>query len=270
MMLAARDLTLGYRNAARPAVSGVSLSVEAGELVCVTGPNGSGKSTLLRGMLGLLKPVRGTATVDGRDIGQWEPAELAATVGVVPQREEITFPLKVSETVMMGRYARLGPLSAIRAEDREAVGRALQRCDVAHLSERRVDQLSGGEWQRVRLARALAGEPRALVLDEPTTSLDVRHEMELFELVRSLADQGMAALIITHGLNLAARFAHRILLMSEGKTAALGAPGEVLIASTLSRVFEWPVAVSATPDGSPQVIPLRRSQGPAESERRLQ
>ena len=115
-MLASHDLTLRYRNTMRPAVSGVSLSVDAGELVCVTGPNGSGKSTLLRGMLGLLKPLRGTATVNGRDIGQWEPADLAATVGVVPQREEITFPLRVSETVMMGRYARLGPLSAIRRD----------------------------------------------------------------------------------------------------------------------------------------------------------
>lgn len=259
MMLASHDLTLRYRNTMRPAVSGVSLSVDAGELVCVTGPNGSGKSTLLRGMLGLLKPLRGTATVNGRDIGQWEPADLAATVGVVPQREEITFPLRVSETVMMGRYARLGPLSAIRREDREAVERALERCDVAQLAERRVDQLSGGEWQRVRLARALAGEPSALVLDEPTTSLDVRHEMELFELVRGLADQGLAALIITHGLNLAARFADRILLMSEGKSAALGTPEDVLAAPILSRVFEWPVTVSATPDGAPQVIPLRRS-----------
>jgi iron complex transport system ATP-binding protein len=258
-MLASHDLTLSYHGAARPAVSGVSLSVDAGELVCITGPNGSGKSTLLRGMLGLLKPLRGTATVDGRDIGQWEPAELAATVGVVPQREETTFPLRVSETVMMGRYAHLGPLSAVRQEDRLAVWRALERCDVGQLSERRVDQLSGGEWQRVRLARALAGDPRALVLDEPTTSLDVRHEMELFELVRGLADQGMAALIITHGLNLAARFADRILLMSEGQSAALGSPKDVLAEPILSRVFEWPLAVSATPDGAPQVIPLRRS-----------
>lgn len=262
-MLVARDLTLSYKSSTQPAVSDVSLTVNAGELVCITGPNGSGKSTLLRGMLGLLTPLRGTATVDQKDVGQWDPAELAAAVGVVPQREEITFPLRVSETVMMGRYARLGPLSAVRQEDRRAVERALERCDVKQMADRRVDQLSGGEWQRVRLARALAGEPRALVLDEPTTSLDVRHEMELFELVRGLADQGMAALIITHGLNLAARFADRILLMSGGHSAALGTPGEVLAAPILSRVFEWPVAVSATPDGSPQVVPLRRPRSGA-------
>jgi iron complex transport system ATP-binding protein len=260
-MLACHDLVLRYRNSRRPAVAGVSLSVSAGELVCVTGPNGSGKSTLLRGMLGLLQPERGTATIAGRDVSQWEPAERAAVVGVVPQREEITFPLRVRETVMLGRYARLGPLGAVGKEDEAAVERALTRCDVAQFADRRVDELSGGEWQRVRLARALAGEPRALVLDEPTMSLDVRHEMEMFELVRELAGQGLAALIITHGLNLAASFADRILLMSDGHTAALGTPGDVLTEPILSRVFQWPVAVATTPDGAPQVIPLRRSTG---------
>ena len=258
-MLACHDLVLRYHNASRAAVGGVSLSVNAGELVCVTGPNGSGKSTLLRGMLGMLQPEHGTATIDGRDVSQWEPAELAAVVGVVPQREEITFPLRVRETVLLGRYARLGPLGAVGQEDRAAVERALHRCDVNQFAERRVDQLSGGEWQRVRVARALAGEPQALVLDEPTTSLDVRHEMEMFELVRDLADQGLAALVITHGLNLAARFADRILLMTDGHTAALGAPADVLIEPILSEVFQWPVAVGTTPDGAPQVIPLRRS-----------
>ncbi|HEU4800442.1 MAG TPA: ABC transporter ATP-binding protein [Gemmatimonadales bacterium] len=260
-MLACHDLVLRYRNATRPAVGGVSLAVNAGELVCVTGPNGSGKSTLLRGMLGLLHSERGTATIDDKDVCQWEPANLAAAVGVVPQREEITFPLRVRETVLLGRYARLGPLGAVGLEDRAAVERALIRCDVAQFADRRVDQLSGGEWQRVRVARALAGEPRALVLDEPTMSLDVRHEMEMFELVRELADQGLAALIITHGLNLAARFADRILLMSDGHTAALGTPAEVLIEPILSRVFQWPVAVTTTPDGAPQVMPLRRPTG---------
>jgi len=260
-MLACHDLVLRYRNATRPAVNGVSLSVSAGELVCVTGPNGSGKSTLLRGMLGLLPPEHGTATIDGKDVAQWKPAELAAMVGVVPQREEITFPLRVRETVMLGRYARLGPLGAVAQEDRAAVERALTRCDVAQFADRRVDELSGGEWQRVRVARALAGEPRALVLDEPTMSLDVRHEMELFELVRELADQGLAALIITHGLNLAARFADQVLLLSNGHTAALGTPAQVLAEPILSRVFQWPVAVATTPDGAPQVFPLRRATG---------
>jgi iron complex transport system ATP-binding protein len=137
---------------------------------------------------------------------------------------------------------------------------ALERCDVAGLARRPVDSLSGGEWQRVRLARALAQEPRALVLDEPTASLDVRHEMELLELVRRLVDGGMAGLVITHQLNLAARFADRMLLLDRGRLAAEGTPAEVLTRETLGRVFEWPVAVTTWCDGSPQVVPLRTGE----------
>jgi iron complex transport system ATP-binding protein len=125
------------------------------------------------------------------------------------------------------------------------------------LAGRPVDTLSGGEWQRVRLARALAQEPRVLLLDEPTASLDVRHEMELLELVRRLVDGGMAVLVVTHELNLAARFADRIVLLDEGRVAAQGTPADVLTRATLSQVFGWPVAVTTWCDGSPQVVPLR-------------
>jgi iron complex transport system ATP-binding protein len=231
--------------------------VAPGELVGVTGPNGSGKTTLLRGLLGLVPLAGGTASVDGRPVGSWTRAELARVVGVVTQREETIFPLRVEDTVLLGRYARLGPLSPVADDDRRAVADALERCDAAHLAHRRVDELSGGEWQRVRVARALAQEPRALVLDEPSASLDVRHAMELFELVAELAAGGLAALLVTHELNLAARFADRILLLDAGRAAALGSPLEVLTRERLSDVFRWPVAVSHLPDGSPQVMPLR-------------
>jgi iron complex transport system ATP-binding protein len=176
---------------------------------------------------------------------------------VVPQGEEVAFPLRVEETVMLGRYPRLGPFAAPGAADRAAVADALVRCDVAALGGRSVDSLSGGEWQRVRLARALAQEPRVLVLDEPTTSLDVRHEMELFELMRRLVDGGLACLVITHHINLAARFADRMILLGEGRVAAEGSPAEVVRPETLKRVFGWPVAVTIWCDGSPQVVPLR-------------
>jgi iron complex transport system ATP-binding protein len=239
----------------------VSVGVAAGELLAVTGPNGSGKTTLLRGLLGLVPLAAGTASVDGRAVGTWTRAELARVVGVVTQREETVFPLRVEETVLLGRYARLGPLSPVGADDRRAVAAALERCDVAHLAQRRVDELSGGEWQRVRVARALAQEPRALVLDEPSASLDVRHAMELFELVAELAAAGLAALLVTHELNLAARFADRILLLDEGRAAALGSPLEVLTRERLSDVFRWPVAISHLADGSPQVMPLRTDTG---------
>src|SRR5213078_687307 len=177
---------------------------------------------------------------------------------VHPLREENLFPQRVHETVLLGRYPHLSLFGGVRAADRAAVERALVACDAADLADRWLWTLSGGEYQRVRLARALAQEPQLLVLDEPTASLDVRHEMELFELARALVDeQGLAVVMITHHLNLAARFADRVLLLSEGRAVGQGAPGEVLTRGTVERVFAWPVAIEAF-DGRPQVVPLRR------------
>jgi iron complex transport system ATP-binding protein len=228
--------------------------------VAVVGPNGSGKTTLVRALSGLTPLAAGDIRIDGRPVAQWSRGSLARVLAVVSQREESAFPLSVEETVMLGRYARLGPLAAPSAADREAVRHALERCDVAALADRPVDALSGGEWQRVRIARALAQEPRLLVLDEPTASLDVRHEMELFELVRGLVDGGLAGLVITHHLNLASRFADRMLLLSGGRLVAEGPPVDVLRGDVLRRVFEWPVAVTTWCDGSPQVVPLRAGE----------
>jgi iron complex transport system ATP-binding protein len=257
MILEARDITVRYYRNAPPALDHVSCQVAGAELVAVVGPNGSGKTTLGRALLGLVHLEHGSVLVDGRPVRAWPRRSLAQTVGVVGQQEESVSRLTVAETVMLGRYARLGALAAPGLADRAAVGAALQRCDIVALAERSVDSLSGGEWKRVRIARALAQEPRALVLDEPTASLDVRHEMELLELVRQLADSGLAALVITHHLNLAARFADRIILLDRGQVVAEGKPGEVLEESTVSQVFEWPVAVTTWADGSPQVVPLR-------------
>lgn len=259
MIIQARNISVRYRPGASLALDGVSCEVNTSQLVAVVGPNGSGKTTLLRALLGLMPVERGDVMIDGRPVGQWPRRLLAQTVGVVGQHEEAVFPLSVAETVMLGRYAYLGPLSAPGPRDRAAVQTALERCDIVALAERPVDSLSGGEWKRVRVARALAQEPRVLVLDEPTASLDVRHEMELFELVARLVVGGLAGLVITHHLNLAARFAHRMLLLQQGSVVAAGTPAEVLNPETLSRVFEWPVSVSSWLDGSPQVIPLRPS-----------
>ncbi len=262
-LLEARDLVARYGRG-RAALDGVTCAARGGELLAVVGPNGSGKSTLVRVISGLLRPERGEVTVDGRPLARWTRADLAGVLAVVPQGEAVAFPLRVDETVMLGRYARLGPWAAPGARDRAAVAEALARCDVAGLADRTVETLSGGEWQRVRLARALAQEPRVLLLDEPTTSLDVRHEMELFELVRRLVDGGLAGMVITHHINLAARYADRILLLSAGRVAGEGSPGAVLREDTLRAVFDWPVAVTTWCDGSPQVVPLR----PHESEDR--
>jgi iron complex transport system ATP-binding protein len=260
VILEARDVVVRYPGAARAALEGVSCDAPTSRLVAVVGPNGSGKTSLVRTLLGLVRLERGAALVEGRPVAEWDRAALARVVGVVGQREETVFPLRVAEMVMFGRYARLAPLASPGAADEAAIRSALARCDIAHLAERRVDTLSGGEWQRVRIARALAQEPRALVLDEPTASLDVRHEMELFELIRELVDGGLAGLVITHQLNLAARFADRVILLNHGHVVADGSPTEVFDQATITRVFEWPVAITTWCDGSPQVVPLRAKE----------
>jgi iron complex transport system ATP-binding protein len=258
LILDARGVAYRYPGAATDALAGVSLAVRAGEVHAVLGPNGSGKTTLLRVALGLLSPAAGSAAILGRPARSWERGALARVVGVVTQREDNLFPQRVRETVLLGRYPHLSLWGAERVEDHAAVQRALVRCDVLPLANRWIWALSGGEYQRVRLARALAQEPRLLVLDEPTASLDVRHEMELFELIRALADRdGLAVVLITHQVNLAARFADRVLLLSDGRAAASGAPSEVLTRDTVERVFAWPVSIAPF-EGRPQMIPLRQ------------
>ena len=257
MIVSARDLSVRYPGAPSPALVGVDLALGPGEFLAVAGPNGCGKTTLLRALLGLVPLERGEVGFEGTLLGKWRRNELAQLVALVPQREETPFSWRVEEMVGFGRYARHGPLSAMTRADRAAVERALLRCDLTEVRGRRVETLSGGEWQRVRIARALAQEPKLLLLDEPTLSLDLGHEMGLFELVRRLVGEGLAALIVTHHLNLAARFADRMLLLDRGGVAATGTPAEVMGAELVSRIFRWPVSIVPLPDGVPQIVPLR-------------
>jgi iron complex transport system ATP-binding protein len=236
-------LVVRYPGAQRAALDGVTLEVPAGSFTAVLGPNGSGKSTLLRALLGVVRPDEGSAALEGRDVRAWDRRELARRVGVVPQLESIAFPVTVREVVAMGRYAHLGPLRAEGAADRAAIARALESCDVAALEARQVTALSGGELQRVRIARALAQEPAALALDEPTASLDMAHEMSILELLRGWADGGMTVLLVTHQLNLAARFADRIVLLEGGRVVAEGETAAVFTAEVLERVYAWPLTV---------------------------
>jgi len=259
-MLELRDVTYRYPAAAHDALAGVSLSVGPREFHAVLGPNGSGKTTLVRIALGALSPLVGRADVIGRPASGWPRQELARLVGVVPQREDNLFPQRVRETVVLGRYPHLTLWGDERAEDHAAVDRALVACDAQHLADRWLWTLSGGEYQRVRIARALAQEPKLLVLDEPGMSLDLKHQMELFELVRGLVEtRGLGVLMITHDLNLAARFADSLLLLESGRPVASGPPAEVLTQETVEAVFSWPVTMQ-TIDGRPQMIPLRQSK----------
>jgi iron complex transport system ATP-binding protein len=263
MIVEARGLVVRYAGGERPALDGVDMRAEPGQLYAVLGPNGSGKSTLMKALLGVLEAQAGEATLDGRPARSWPRRELARQVGAVAQSEPMPFPMTSRELVAMGRYPHLGSLQGERSQDRAAINRALERCDVAHLAARRVETLSGGELQRVRIARALAQEPRALVLDEPTASLDIRHEMTILELLRASADEGMTVLLVTHHLDLAARFADRLLLLDGGRVGAEGTAEQVVRADVLERVYRWPVSVG--PDavtGSLRVTPLRLGDHP--------
>lgn len=251
-----------YRGTPRPALDGVALDVAAGEFFAVIGPNGSGKSTLLKTLLGVIRPDAGAVRFGGLPLGEWSRRSLAERIGVVHQGEEAVFPVTVRELVAMGRYPHLGAWRRESAADRRAVEEAMARCDVADLADRPVSTLSGGEKQRARLARALAQQPSALVLDEPTSALDIRHAMEILELAARLSrDAGATIVLVTHELNLAARYADRLLLLDRGRIAARGTPAAVLTRETVERVYAWPVAIVPHPGpgpdaGAPQVVPL--------------
>lgn len=259
MTFEARDLVVRYPRSERPALDRVSMRVPDGHFYAVLGPNGSGKSTLMKALMGLVEPVGGAALVGDRPTGEWPRKELARAVGAVAQSEPMPFPMTARELVAMGRYPHLGALEAESPTDRDAIQAALERCDAAPIAHRSVHTLSGGELQRVRIARALAQSPRALVLDEPTASLDIRHEMSILGLLRASADEGITVLLITHHLNLAARFADRLLLLDQGRVAAEGSPGEVLREEVLEAVYRWRVTVVQDPvTGTPRVTPLSR------------
>lgn len=258
----AQRLGFAYAPVARPALGDVDLSVAEGTFQAIIGPNGSGKSTLARLLLGTLQPASGRALYRGADAHAVPRREIARGVGVVPQSETHAFPLTVAEMVGMGRYPHLGPWRAPSAEDRRAVLDAMDRCDVVELAGRATSALSGGERQRVLIARALAQRPGTLVLDEPTASLDVRHEMAIFELLSELSGEGVTVLLVTHNINLAARYANRLVLLDRGRVVASGAPRDVLDPDVVRSVYRWPITVRPLgvdgPDRDvPQVIALR-------------
>lgn len=240
--------------AARPTVDDVSLEIRHHRMTALLGPNGAGKTTLLRLLLGTITPQRGSIAFFDRPIADWSRRNFARQVGVVPQGESETL-FSVRELVAMGRYPHLGPWQREREDDVAAIARAMERCDVTQFADRWVTTLSGGEQQRVRLARALAQEPSVLVLDEPTASLDIRHEMTTFELLRRLRDDDVTIVLATHNLNLAARYADDLVLMHHGRIVAQGAPASVLTATRVEGAYDWPVDVTTHSEGAPQVTP---------------
>ena len=254
-------VTVRYPRAAVPAARDVSFDAPAGRITAIVGPNGSGKSTLVRALLRRLPLAAGTIAVDDESLAQLDQRELARRVAVVPQREEPAFPMHVGDYVALGRYPHTGAWRSPNAADARAIDGAIERAGIAELRERKTDELSGGEWQRIRIARALAQDARTLVLDEPTTFLDIAHEMAMFELLDALARDGHAVLLVSHQLNLVARFAASMVLLHQGEVVATGAPAAVMRGDILERVYQWPVVVTRDPAiGAPSLVPLRQAQ----------
>jgi iron complex transport system ATP-binding protein len=250
-----RGASYAYRGAA-PALDGVSFAARSGEFVGLLGPNGAGKSTLVRLAAGLLGPQRGEVRLAGLDPFSAPRRSVARLCALVPQEPRVAWPFTVREAVTMGRAPRQGLLAVSTSLDRGAVEGALEACDLVHLADRRLDALSGGERRRVFFARALAQEPRVLLLDEPTAFLDLGHQVAAMRMAQVAARAGLCVVAVLHDLNLAAAACDRVVVLSRGRVVADGPPRDVLSAERVRAVWEvdvWRGENAAT--GAAVVLP---------------
>jgi iron complex transport system ATP-binding protein len=260
-MLQLRDIHFSYPGQGRrETIAGITMEIRGGELVALLGPNGSGKSTLLSIAIGALKPARGEVLFDDQPLDRFSRREIAQRMALVAPQADTRFPMSALEYVLMGRFAYARATGFDSPRDVEIAMRALSHTDAAQFARRNFNELSSGERQRVTLARALAQQPRLLLLDEPTANADIAHQLSLLELARELAqERGMGALIVTHEMNLAAEFADRIALIKDGSLVACGPPREVMEAELLSGLFETPLFVDRHPQsGKPRVSWVRK------------
>ena len=252
--IAAEMLAFAY-SAGQPVLNAVSTQVKTGEVTGIIGPNGAGKSTLLQLLCGLLIPESGTVRLNDRPLDQYTDRERARLVAYMPQSVSPAFSLSVREVVALGRFPHLGPFGSLGAPDHEIVQACLTQTETTELADRDFLSLSGGERQRVLLASVLAQEPRLLLLDEPTSSLDLPHEAAFFQQLRTLAAQELGIVVVTHDINMAAQFCDRLVLL--GKNHCLvkqGAPSDVLQADVLTRAYGSPLLVGVHPQsGGPFV-----------------
>ncbi|GAB3679568.1 ABC transporter ATP-binding protein [Saccharopolyspora tripterygii] len=266
--LRARDLKLAYGE--RVVVDGLDFAVEAGTITAVIGPNGCGKSTLLRALGRLLQPQRGEVLLDGEKIHKMSTKEVARILGVLPQSPAAPEGLTVADLVARGRHPHQSWYRQWSSDDESAVAEALAMTGIGELAERTLDELSGGQRQRAWLSMALAQGTDLLLLDEPTTYLDLSHQVDVLELIGKLHDEsGRTVVMVLHDLNLAARYADRLVAMKDGAVVASGEPGEVLTEELLSNVFDLRARVIPDPvAGTPMVVPIggRWTGGGAESE----
>jgi len=242
----------------RAIVDDVSIEVRAGELLALVGPNGAGKSTLLSVLSGDVRPTRGSVLIAGRDIRSLRQLELARLRSVLTQENQVSFPFTVSEVVEMGRspWAK----TAERGNDPAAIAAAVRATDIGHLGERRYTSLSGGEKARVSLARVLAQAAGAVLLDEPTAALDLRHQEDVMRTARTLAAEGRAVVVVVHDLSLAGAYADRVALIADGRLESTGTPRDVLTAERVTRVYGLPVEVTLAAN-RPVILPVRGTFG---------
>lgn len=254
-LLHARDLGFAY-SADRPVLRGVGLTLARGEVVALLGPNGSGKSTLIRALLGQL-PATGEVAWQGRAIAKWRKRDLARVVAYLPQVPAFEPDQTVDDVLRIGRAPYWGAFGVESARDGQIVTDVARMLHLDDLLARRVDQLSGGQRQRVFVGRCLVQEPRAMLLDEPGTFLDLRHQVELLQLLRKLArEQGVGVVLASHDLNIAASLADRLILLDVGTVAADGPPADVLDPSLLERVYGIPMdRIERGPETPPAVLP---------------
>jgi iron complex transport system ATP-binding protein len=243
-------LSLSYGNL--HAVRSVTLGFARAEFVAIAGPNGAGKSTLLNIMAGLRRGYSGQCLFEGNEVAKWPRNAFARKVSVVPQTVRIEFPFTAEQVVLMGRSPFADAMFESE-DDVRHVERAMELTETTYFRNRDFQTLSGGEKQRVILASALAQTPMALLLDEPTTYLDIEHQISLYRLLRDLAAQGVLVITITHDLNLASTFSSRIVLLRSGEVAADGTPGQVLRPATLREVFRVEATVQPGPAGRPWI-----------------
>jgi iron complex transport system ATP-binding protein len=252
--LEARKVSAGY--ASRPVLADVSLAVEPGELCAVIGPNGAGKSTLVRVLAGTLAPNAGSVFLAGQELAKLSRREVSRRLAVVPQDSDVALGFSVAEVVMMGRAPYQSGLLFARPEDERAVEHALERCELLDIRDRPVVELSGGERRRVTIARALAQRTEVLVLDEPEAHLDVRHAVVVCALARREVDERKVACVaVLHDLAAAARWADRVVLLSDGRVRASGTPAEVLTTELLSETYGVSIRVGSDPEGARYFVP---------------